>query len=212
MRIHDSHNPRTVDTLPESDLEGNLAVAVKRMVTPHQFLSREADQARVCGDRGKRPPEAEAVRKENVRALDTKLRTVEVLSVENVAREGLRGREIRIRGIPRTARDVPAALVDVTFDEFVLIRIVLLHPLVLDTALEIEDIVRVLRQKMQILVQRLRDVLQNRTLYVPVPLGIEVGVRHQIGLVTLLGPDGRQHTQREKTEQGSFHKVNGLIV
>ena len=200
VRIHHRHDPRAVDALPEADLERNLARSVERPVAPHQLLCREADQARVCGDRGKRPPEAEAVRKEDVRTLDAELRAVEVLSVEDVAREGLCRRDIRVRGVPRTPRDVPPTFADVALDQFVLVRVVLLHPLVLDTALEVEDIVRILRQQMQVLVQCLRNVLQNRPLHVPVPLGIEVRVRNQIGLVAILG-DGRSAEDKKGQAQ-----------
>ena len=71
---------------------------------------------------------------------------------------------------------MPATLADVTLDQFVLVRVVLLHPLVLDAPFEIEYIIRVGTQQEQVLIQRLRDVLPDRTLHVPVPLGIKMRV------------------------------------
>ena len=150
---------------------------MERTVAPHEFLRRETDKTAVGGDRRKRPPETEAVRQEDVRAFDPEFAAVEVLSVQDIAREGLRGRDIRVGGVPRAARDMPAPLADVTLDQFVLVRVVLLHPLVLDAALEVEHVIGVGAKEKQVLIQRLRDVLPDRTLHVPVPLGIKMRVR-----------------------------------
>ena len=174
--VHHGHDTRTVHALPQADLERNLARTMERTVAPHEFLRRETDKTAVGGDRRKRPPETEAVRQEDVRAFDPEFAAVEVLSVQDIAREGLRGRDIRVGGVPRAARDMPAPLADVTLDQFVLVRVVLLHPLVLDAALEVEHVIGVGAKEKQVLIQRLRDVLPDRTLHVPVPLGIKMRV------------------------------------
>ena len=150
---------------------------MERAVPPHEFLSRETDKTAVGRDRRKRPPETEAVRKEDVRAFDPEFPAVEVLPVQDIAREGLRRRDVRIRRVPRAARDMPAPLADVTLDQLVLVGVVLLHPLVLDAPFEIEYIIRVGAQEEQVLIQRLWNVLTDRTLHIPVPLGIKMGVR-----------------------------------
>ena len=177
VRVHHGHDTGAVDALPQADLERNLARTVERAVPPHEFLSRETDKTAVGRDRRKRPPETEAVRKEDVRAFDPEFPAVEVLPVQDIAREGLRGRDIRVGGVPRAARDMPAPLADVTLDQLVLVGVVLLHPLVLDAPFEIEYIIRVGAQEEQVLIQRLWNVLTDRTLHIPVPLGIKMGVR-----------------------------------
>ena len=177
VRVHHGHDTGAVNALPQADLERNLARTVERAVPPHEFLSRETDKTAVGRDRRKRPPETEAVRKEDVRAFDPEFPAVEVLPVQNIAREGLRRRDVRIRRVPRAARDMPAPLADVTLDQLVLVGVVLLHPLVLDAPFEIEYIIRVGAQEEQVLIQRLWNVLTDRTLHIPVPLGIKMGVR-----------------------------------
>ena len=176
-RLERHHDAGAVDPFPEPDRKRGFGVADKRLGAPRQFLRRETDKTAVGGDRRKRPPETEAVRQEDVRAFDPEFAAVEVLSVQDIAREGLRGRDIRVGGVPRAARDMPAPLADVTLDQFVLVRVVLLHPLVLDAALEVEHVIGVGAKEKQVLIQRLRDVLPDRTLHVPVPLGIKMRVR-----------------------------------
>ncbi len=201
MGIHHGHDARAVDTLPQTDLEGDLAVAVEGTVTPHEFLGREADQTAVRGHRGQRPAEAEAVGQEDVGALHAELVAIEVLTVEDVARERLDRGDVGIGGVPRTASDVPATRGDVVLHQLVLVGIVLLHPLVLDTALEVEDIVGVLGQQHEVLVERLGNVLRDGALNVPVPLRVEVSVRHDVGLVLLLGDGVSRKHEESHTQQ-----------
>ena len=211
--VHHGHDARAVDTLPQADLERDLAVAVERPVAPHELLRREADQSAVRGDRRERPSESEAVREEDVRTLDAELVAVEVLPVEDVAREGLRGGDVRVGGIPRAAGHMPAALADVLLHQLILMGEVLLHPLVLDTALEVEQVVGVLRQQEQVLIQRLGNVLRNRALNVPVPLRVEVGVRDHVNLVRFLGHGRPAEYEEGQTQQdGAFFHHSSVYV
>ena len=177
------HDAAAVDALPESDGEGVLpAAVVERIGAPLQLLRREADEPAVGSQRGQRVGKAEAVGQENVGALGVELLAVESLPEQHVAQERLRRADDDLVGIPAAAGNVPATSLDVLLHLLVLQRVVLLHPGILHAALEVEDVVRVLLQQHQVLLERVADVVADGGLHVPVPLGVEMGIGHHVGL------------------------------
>ena len=181
------HDLRTVNTAPQSDLERIFLIPVERPRAPTELLGREPDQPAMGGNRRQRISEPETVGQENIGRFPPKFRLEELLSQQNVPEKGLCRRHVRVRGIPRTAGQVPAPLGHVFFQPLVTLRVVLLGPGIFDSTLEIEEITGVILQQPEILVQRVQQEFVDRTLYVPAPLGVEMGVRHEIGTVFLCG-------------------------
>ena len=146
----------------------------------------------------KGPSETEAVRKEDVRPLHTELLPVEVLAVEDVPCKGFRGRDIGVRRIPGASGDMPPALPDVLFHQVILLREIFLHPRILYPALEIEDVVRIFLQEEKVPVHGLGDILADRPLDIPVPLGIKMRVGNKVCLVfrLFLGKDCRRAEEK----------------
>ena len=75
---------------------------------------------------------------------------------------------------------MPTSGLDILLHLFVLNRKIFLYPCILDTTLKIEHIIRVLFKKHKVLVYCIPHILFNRSLYVPVPLSIQMRIRHNI--------------------------------
>ena len=190
------------------------------MLAPAQFLRREADQAAVGGQRGKRIAEPEAVGQEDVGRAHAELPLVKLLSLQDVANERLGRRHVGVVGVPRRAGDVPAPLVDIFLQTGVVHRVVLLHPMVDDASLEVKLIVGIAFQHPEVLKENAGDVLPNGVGQIPVPLGVEVGVAHRIDLVGLgrgglrFLRDGAYATKRQDAcgakQSKKFHRANVL--
>ncbi len=177
------HDAGAVHALPQTYGEGILLVAfIERLVSPAQLLRGETNQAAVLGDGGQCPAKSEAVGQEDVGALHTELPAVVLLAQHDVTDGGLGGGHQGVGGVPACTADVPTAILDVFLHLLVLLRIVFLHPGILHAALEVENVVGILLQQKQVLVDGVPHILLDGGLDVPVPLGVQVGVGHQIGL------------------------------
>ena len=132
------------------------------------------------GNGGQCPSEPETVGQEDVGALHTQLLAVKLLPQHDIADERLDGGHQSIGSIPTGPAHVPAACLYKGLHQFVFTRIILLHPGILHTTLEIEDVVGILVQEEKILVQGIPDILLDGGLDVPVPLCVQVGIRHHI--------------------------------
>ena len=177
------HDALSVDALPQTHREGVALVAlVEGVGAPYQFLRREADQSAMLGQRRQVVAEAEAVGQEDVRPLGAELLPVERLSEQHIAYPRLWRADDGFIGIPRTARDVPPPFGNVLLHLFILQGIIFLHPRILHTSLEVEDVVGILSQQEEILVQCVPHILADGGLHIPVPLCVEVCVGHHIGL------------------------------
>ena len=205
LSVERRQNPRTVHPLPVSESERNLRITVEGTFPPLELLRRKADQSGMRRDGRQRVGEAETVGQEDVARLATELPLVELLSQQYVAEERFGRGYVGIGRIPRRAADVPAPLLDVWPDLPIRLRIILLHPVVLDRPFEIEHVVGIVFQQPQILIERIADIGVDGRFHIPVPLRIEVGVRHHVeGWVRLLGCKARRHAATEEGEQ-SFH-------
>jgi hypothetical protein len=87
--ISSYHYAGPIHSLPETDIERNLAVSIEWVVTPGEFLSRKTDKSGMRRCSWKSPSEAKAVRKEYISTLDTEFFTIEMLSVKNITRKRL---------------------------------------------------------------------------------------------------------------------------
>ena len=206
-RIGGHHNLIAVQRAPEAEFEGNLTVDAGQVHSPPlQFLGGEADQAAVGGDGGQLEPEAEAVGQEDVRADGAEFLLVEMLSEQDVPGERFGGGNIGVRGFPAAAGDVPAPVGDEPAQAGKGLGMVLLHPVVFDAGLAIEHIVGIPVDEHQITEQRLRDIVRDGPLHVPVPLGVQVRVGGQVGLgrgaVGLGLGGGNQRGQEQEGESG----------
>ena len=209
--IQSRHQARPVDALPKPDRKGHFRLPVKGMLAPLEFLGREPDQPGMCGDRRQRIAEPETVGQENVVRLHAELLAVEPLPQQDVAEKRLRRGNVGVGGVPRTAADVPAAAADPLLHLSVQVGIVLLHPTVLNTSFEVENIVGIAFQQPEVLDHRIADVNLDRSLYVPVPLRIEMRVGNHIGLVFLLRIKPLcENAQQSAKNQRLFHGYSGI--
>ncbi len=133
-------------------------------------------------DRRQCPAKTKTIWQEDIRALHSELFPVILLSEQNVADKRLGRRHQHIRCIPATAGDMPAAVPDILFHFFILRRIIFLHPGIFHTTFEVEHIVGIAFQQKQILTERIPNILFDRCLDIPVPLGIQMSVGYHIGL------------------------------
>ena len=60
--------------------------------------------------------------------------------------------------------------------------IILFHPRVFHCAFEVENVVWIHLKKLEILIDCVPHIIFDCGLHIPVPLGVEVGVSHKIGL------------------------------
>ena len=141
--------------------------------------------------------ESEAVGQEDIRTLHPEFLLIELLPIEDVTRERLRGTDVRIVGIPAAARHMPAPQLDILLHCLVFQRVVLLHPGILHTPLKVEDIVRVPTQQVEVRLHRLRHIFTDGFLYIPVPLGIEMRIRHHISLLSPHAQEGNAHEKSQ---------------
>ena len=151
--------------------------------------------------------ETEAVGQEHVGALLAELLAVERLAQQHVAYPRLRRTDYHLVGIPRAAGYVPPAAVYPLLQLSILGRVVLLHPGILHGALEVEDVVGILPEQHEVLHHRVPDVTLDRCLYVPVPLGVQVGVSHQIDLFLLC-----LCTRCHKTSQSQYFHFHHILT
>jgi len=185
------HDATAVDALPQPYGEGIfLSVLIERAGAPHQFLRREAYQAAVGSRRRHVVGKAEAVGQEHVVRLRAELLPVERLAEQDVANPRFGRADDDLVGVPTAAGQVPAVLADALGQLLPVLGIVLLHPIVLDGTLEVEDVVGIVAHEGQVLFQRGADVVTDGGLDVPVPLRVEVGIRYHEGrgaMVVLCG-------------------------
>ena len=127
------------------------------------------------------PAKSETVGQEDVRAFHSEFLSVILLSQHNIADERFSRRYQSVRCVPATSGNVPAAFPDVLLHFFVLCRIVLLHPGIFHSAFKVEYIVRILFQQKQVLVDRVPYILFNGSLYIPVPLSVQMGICYHVG-------------------------------
>lgn len=71
---------------------------------------------------------------------------------------------------------MPAAIGYIFFQPLKPVGIVLLGPGILDGTFKIEDVVGICLQQAEILIQRIEKKLIDRTLHIPTPLRIEMGI------------------------------------
>ena len=186
------HDAAAVDTLPQTHRERIPPVAlIKWFGAPHQFLRGKTDKSAMCGQSGEGIGEAETIGQEDVGAFGSKFPAIKSLSEKHVSYPRLRRADDALTGIPTAAGDVPSPGGNTFFQFLILKRVILFHPGILYTSLEIEDIIRILPDEEQILVKGILDVFADSGLHVPVPLGIQVGIGHEIHLSGLfLSADG----------------------
>ncbi|MPM60260.1 hypothetical protein SDC9_107111 [bioreactor metagenome] len=158
--------------------------------TPVQLLRRETYQSAMGSYGGQCPAKSETVGQEDVGTLHAEFIAVVLLSQHYIADERFDGRYQRICCIPTRSTDVPAALLDIFLHEFVLHGVIFLHPGILHTSFEVEDIIGILLQQEEVLVDSVPYILFDSSLYVPVPLGVQVGIRHHVDFGSLLGLRG----------------------
>ena len=163
------------------------------MVAPLQFLGRKTYQSAVIGYGRQCPTKSEAVGQENIGRKHAELVAIEVLTVHNISHKRLWRRDIRVGSVPRGAGNVPSALLHILLHHLILVWEVFLHPRIFHAALEVEHIVGILFEQHQVGVERLRYILAYRGLHIPVPLRIEVCVRHNIGFRLALSRCGERH-------------------
>ena len=186
------HDATAIDTLPQANgVRITLATLVEGVGTPHQFLRRETNQAAVSCQCGQRVTKAKAVGQEHIGALCIELLTVERLTQQDVTQPRFGRADNHLVGIPATAGKMPAAVSHIVFQLGKLQGIVLLHPTVLDSTLEIKNVTWILLQEHQVLVERTFHVLANSGLHVPVPLGVQMGIGYHVGLLL-----GLRHSSR----------------
>ncbi len=126
------------------------------------------------------PAETEAVGKENICTLNSKLVTIKVLTQHDIADLRFNRRNNHIIGIPACTGDMPSAILDIILYLLIFCGIVLLHPRILHTSLEVEYIVGILAEQKQILGKSLPHIIADSSLDIPVPLGIQMGIGDSI--------------------------------
>ena len=127
------------------------------------------------------PAKTETVRQENVHALHTEFLPVIILAEHDVTKRRLYGRNQRISGIPAGSADMPTAALYEFLHLFVLRRIIFLHPSIFHTSFKIKNIFRILLQQKQILADRIPHIILDCGLDIPVPLCVQMCIRHHVG-------------------------------
>ena len=176
------------------------------MVAPSQFLRGETYQSAMCSERRQRPSEAETVGQEDVRTFRAELLAIESLPQQDVADDGFGRRYQYVVGIPTATTDIPASFTDIVFHFLVHVGIVLFHPSILDCPLEVEQVIGVAFQQGEIAFQSIFHVFVDGRLHIPVPLRVEMCVRHDVSFQGL-GGFLRQSVSAESANEGQGQKV-----
>ena len=165
---------RAVDTLPYSERRQLFGVRG----SPRQLLSVESMYACMACKARQGIGETEAVGQHYVMtAVDTKLPLVELPCQKHAVEHRLcRRHHAGIGGIDGTSRHVPPAVTDIVLQLQVAVRVVFLHPHVLDSTLVVESQVRIFVEQREILLHGILNVFANSGPYIPVPLRVKMRV------------------------------------
>src|SRR6185437_4268722 len=152
-RVERGEDGFAVWTFPETDIEGNAfgcllrragaADASSGLPVGAELLRGEATDSGVRKDRGRRRRKAEAIRKHIVFAGLPELAPIELVAVENLAKDGLGGGQVDVVLFDGRAGRIPATLGDVLLETRVIGWIVLLHQPVAVGPRPVEDVMRI---------------------------------------------------------------------
>ena len=131
-------------------------------------------------DGRKRVTESKAIDKKDIVASLAKLLFKITITEEHLAHQCLRGRRVDIASIPKGSSNIPPPLGNTCLHLLIQIRIVFLGQAIADRSLKIHAVMRKFLDQIKVLLQSLADTGTDRILYRPIPLGIEVSIRHQI--------------------------------
>ena len=127
------------------------------------------------------PAKTETIRQKDVSAFHTKFLPIIILTKHDVTNRRLYGRNQRISGIPAGSTNMPTTALYEFLHLFVLRRIIFFHPSILDRTFKIKDVFRILLQQKQILTDRVPYIILNCGLDIPVPLCVQMCIRHHVG-------------------------------
>ena len=131
------------------------------------------------------PAKTETIRQKDVSAFHTKFLPIIILTKHDVTNRRLYGRNQCISGIPAGSADMPTAALYEFLHLFVLRRIIFLHPSIFDRTFKIKDVFRILLQQKQILTDRVPYIILDCGLDIPVPLCVQMCIRHHVGFRSL---------------------------
>ena len=186
-RVQGGRHLGAAHAAPHADVERH---AVGR--APGQLLAREPGQPAVAHHRGQGVAEPEAVGQEHVHAALPQLAVEPAVAVQHVSHQRLGRGHVGVDGVHPRAAHVPAARARVLLQAGVLGRVVFLHQLVAERALEAEHVVRVLLQQAEVVVERVAQVLVDGRLDRPAPLGVQMRGRDDVHLPGGSGPVPRR--------------------
>ena len=127
------------------------------------------------------PAKTETIRQKDVSAFHTKFLPIIILTKHDVTNRRLYGRNQCISGIPAGSADMPTTALYEFLHLFVLRRIIFLHPSIFDRTFKIKDVFRILLQQKQILTDRVPYIILDCGLDIPVPLCVQMCIRHHVG-------------------------------
>ncbi len=164
----------SVGPAPTAVRKGNRRGGAQQGAAP-QLLGGKADDAGVNREGGQSRREAEAVREEEVAAVDPQDAAEVAPSEHDLAEDRLRRRKERVEGFDRGASGVPTARGDELAETFEARRIVLLEEHVPPRAFEGEDVVGKAGEELLVGVDRGGEKSAHRVSCRPPPLGVQMG-------------------------------------
>ena len=148
--------------------------------TRRKFLRRETFYAGVRENARQRSRKAEAVGQHVFIAGHAELFTKPIIAIKNLPNDRFGVGRIYIAFFHRRSGREPATRGDVSFQSFKIRGVILLHQAITICTGEVENVMRVLFKKREVVAHRLGEIFGNDLRIFPTPFRVEVRVTHDI--------------------------------